>query len=397
MPLKPSQILNLLNTKRDDFSSFDEETFKLLEMYRSALEKAMGLTDAQLEHRLERIRDCGALPLEDLDGEQDWILPFGLQWQSREESLDWARDRLLGVSTFAVDGSQIYPGKDLSIPVALVQIGWFENLHVPDGEYVKDIATDVMTPAELKSERSGEVADRKVNLRRFEMETDRIIQYFADNQGSETALAFFDGSLVVSFAEAFDEETRRVYLNCMCKLLQASEHFRVPVVGYIDTSAARDLTSMLRHLYGLPEANAIHDAQLLNRLEVRKVKKKEMQWGDRVPVFLCKRSGILAQYPESAGQIAFTYLKTNRDSLPARLEFPLWMYEAGMADRVIDWVRGEVIVGSGYPYVIETADQVAVVKNEDRQVFFRILQDWAEAENLKLRLSRKMVSKARRR
>jgi hypothetical protein len=270
-------------------------------------------------------------------------------------------------------------------------------LHVPDGEYIKDIATDVMTPTELKSERSGELADRKVNLRRFEMETQRIVQYFEDNRDSDTALAFFDGSLVVSFAEAFDEETRRVYLNCMCKLLEASAYFRVPVVGYIDTSAARDLTTMLRHLYGLPEANAIHDAQLLNRIEVGKVKKREMQWGDRTPVFLCQRSGILAQYPAAAGQIAFAYLKTNRDSFPARLEFPVWMHEAGVIERAIDWVRSEVVVGSGYPYVIETADQVAVVKNEDRQVFFRILQDWAEGENLKLRLSRKMVSKARRR
>jgi hypothetical protein len=49
------------------------------------------------------------------------------------------------------------------------------------------------------------------------------------------------------------------------------------------------------------------------------------------------------------------------------------------------------------PYVIETADQTAVLKVEDRQVFFRILQDWAEQEELSLRFSRKMVSKVRRR
>jgi NurA domain len=403
MPLKPSQILRQLQAKRADFSQFDQDTFKLLAQYRSALEKAMLLTDAQIEHRLSRERDCGALPLEDLDGQRDWIFDAKLTWPSREASLDWARDRLLGVSTFAVDGSQIYPGKDLSIPVALVQIGWFENLHVPDGEYVKDIATDVMTPTELKSGRTGDLADRKVNLRRFEMETQRIIQYFEDNRDSETALAFFDGSLVVSFAEVFEEEMRRGYLNCMCQLLEASQHFRVPVVGYIDTSAARDLTSMVRHLYGLPEANTIHDAQLLNRIDLGQMnkngqmKKKMMQWGDRTPIFLCQRSGILSQYTERSGTIAFTYLKTNRDSLPARLEFPGWMYEAGMCDRVIDWVRGEVIVGSGYPYAIETADQVAVVQNEDRQLFFRILQDWAASEDLQLRMSRKMISKVRRR
>ena len=66
-------------------------------------------------------------------------------------------------------------------------------------------------------------------------------------------------------------------------------------------------------------------------------------------------------------------------------------------ERVIDWVRCEVIIGGGYPYVIETADQTAVLKMDDRQTFYRLLQEWAEEENLNLRLSRKMVSKVRRR
>ena len=63
----------------------------------------------------------------------------------------------------------------------------------------------------------------------------------------------------------------------------------------------------------------------------------------------------------------------------------------------MDWIRGELIIGNGYPYVIETADQAAVLKAEDRQTFYRILQDWAEEQELKLRFSRKMVSKTRRR
>ncbi len=329
--------------------------------------------------------------LSHLDAKSSWILPFEQRWNSREESLAWVRSQLLGISTFAVDGSQIYPGRDLSIPIALVQIGWFENLHVPDGEYVKDIASDVMTPAELKSERS-DMADLKVNLRRFEMETARIIQYFEDNRDSETALAFFDGSLVASFAEAFDEKTRQIYVNSVCKVLEASQYFRVPVVAYIDTTSARDLTMMLRHLYDLPEPGAIQDTQLLNRID-----RQEMAWGERTPLFLCRRSGILSQYSDASGPVAFAYIKTNRDSLPARIEMPLWMYEAGIIDRIINWVRGEVIIGSGYPYVLETADQVAVVKGEERQAFYKLFQKWADEEQLQLRLSRKMISKMRRR
>ena len=391
MPIKPSQILSLLDKKRDDFMSYDKTALQELQQYRMALAKMSQQSSASLHEILKGMKSCGALPLEPLGTHPDWVIPSKLTWQSREQSLEWVRDRLTGISTFAVDGSQIYPSKDISVPVALVQIGWYENFHLPSGIYEKDIDLDVMTPNDLRVGR-GDLADRKVNLRRFEMETDRLIQYMDERAGCETCLAFFDGSLVATFAEAFDEETRNFYVKCICKLLQASEHYRVPLVSYIDTSSAHDLTEMLRRLGNLPETKSIHDAQLLNRTQSH-----TMEWGDRTPLFLCQRSGILDHYGDQADKVAFTYLKTNKDSYPVRLELPVWIYEAGWHERIINWVRAEVVIGSGYPYVIETADQVAVLKNDDRQVFYRLLQEWADQEDLKLRLSRKMVSKARRR
>ena len=73
------------------------------------------------------------------------------------------------------------------------------------------------------------------------------------------------------------------------------------------------------------------------------------------------------------------------------------IYESGRSEQILNWVRAEVAIGGGYPYVIETADQVAVVQAKDRQAFYKLLQDWSDKEGLKLRMSRKMVSKARRR
>ncbi|HEY9616928.1 MAG TPA: DNA double-strand break repair nuclease NurA [Microcoleaceae cyanobacterium] len=390
MPLKPSQILNLLKAKRDDFTRFDKTALQALEKYRFALTEASQESAETLLEQLSSysVNDRGAEPLETTDPCPNWIIPAKLNWQSREESYTWARDRITGVATFAVDGSQIYPSKDLSIPVALVQIGWYENFHLPDGRYEKDIATDVMTPTDLKVSSSSEPVDRRVNMRRFEMEVERLIQYMEDRANCENCLAFFDGSLVVTFAEAFDDDTRRFYVNCITRLLQASEQHRVPLIGYIDTSYARDLTLMLQRLYRLPEVNSIHDPPLLSR---------HMQWGDRTPLFSCRRPGILKQYPAAiSNRIAFTYLKAH-DGYPIRLELPIWIYEAGIHDQVLDWVRCEIIIGGGYPYAIETADQTAVLKNDDRHVFYRLLQDWADSEALNLRLSRKMVSKVRRR
>lgn len=387
MPVKPSEILKCLNQKREDFTTFDKTALQELQQYVSALRQMAEVSRDELTAALVNFQDCGARPLEGGDV-ANWIVPSQLEWQNREESLEWVKQQLTGVSTFAVDGSQIYPSKDFSIPVALVQIGWFENFHLPSGDYEKDIQLDVLTPNDLRVER-GELADRKVNLRRFEMETQRLMQYMEDAAGSPDCLAFFDGSLVVTFAEAFDQETCQFYVRCIRKLLRASEKYRVPLVAYIDTSTARDLTEMLQRLCDLSEGKSIHDARLFHQAQ--------MQWGDRTPLFLCQRAGVRDLYQEQANNIAFTYLKTNRDSYPVRLEMPRWIYDAGRHEQVFNWVRGEIVIGGGYPYAIETADQVAVIKHEDRQVFYGLLQEWAEEAGLTLRLSRKMISKVRRR
>lgn len=389
MTLKPSQIRDILSAKREDFTAFNREALRDLQQYREALSKIVSLPDKTLAHMLsQHSGDLGARPLEPLSQAPEGIMPCHLVWQSREQSLNWVRDRLMGITTFAVDGSQIYPNKDLSIPVALVQIGWFENPHLSTGDYEKDIRLDIMTPQDMQVGNSGDPVDRRVSMRRFEMEIERLIEYMAAHTNAQDVLVFLDGSLVATFAEAFDAESRRFYVNCLVNLLQSSEKYRVPLVAYIDTTYAQDLAVMLRNLFDLPESQSIHDAQLFG---------KTMEWGDRTPLFQCQRSGILREYGDQGDQVAFTYLKTTREGYPARLEMPLWVYEVGFLDRVLDWVRGEVIIGSGYPYVIETADQTAVLQSEDRQLFYRILQEWADDENLNLRFSRKMVSKARRR
>ncbi|MEM6518577.1 MAG: DNA double-strand break repair nuclease NurA, partial [Cyanobacteria bacterium P01_C01_bin.70] len=279
--------------------------------------------------------------------------------------------------------------KDVSMPIALVQIGWFENPHTPDGQYTKDIALDVLTPEDLKANNRGEPVDRRVNIRRFEMEVDRLAGYMKTCPHPERTLVMFDGSLVVTFADAFDPESQAAYVNAMVKLLQTSQQCRVPLVGFIDTTYARDVVTLLQHYDSEVKAvEAIHDAQVLKRL---------MKWGDRTPLMQCDREGILDKYGDQQDQVIFSYLQTTRDRPPARLEMPLWIWETGMAATVIDWVKAEVIVGGGYPYAIETADQTAVLQAPDRQLFYRILQEWANRERLNVQFSRKLVSKLRRR
>lgn len=385
MPVSPAQIRAILNNKREVLAQFDRTFFNDLKHYRNAWRTfteqsgQVPQPSAQLSSSL----------LESFDAVVKGVIPNPHHWANREESLVWVKTMLSGITTFAVDGSQIFPSKDVSVPIALIQIGWFENPHTAEGEYHKDIELDVLTPRDLQVKQQGAPVDRQVNIRRFEMEVGRLIDYIETCERPERTLVLFDGSLVVTFADAFDPDSQHAYVKAMVALLRASQQYRVPLVGYIDTSYARDVTTLLQQVDSeLNSVETIHDAQILA---------PAMKWGDRTPMLKCDREGILEQYQDQKDQVIFSYLQTTRDRPPARVEMPYWLWEAGLAETVLDWVKAEVIVGGGYPYAIETADQTAVLQAPDRQLFYRILQDWADGEKLKVQFSRKLVSKLRRR
>jgi hypothetical protein len=398
MAINPLQVQQVLLSKRADFASFDRSTSGYLAQYQDAWAAWIAMDEAARDRWVSRqSSDLGAKPLEPIDAtvvSEGGIIRSGLSWENREQSLQWAKEHIAEVTTFAVDGSQVFPQKDFSIPIALVQIGWFENHHCLTGRYEKNIELDVMTPKDLVADRSQPM-DRWINMRRFGMEVQRLIDYIrsaksralADERDPEKCLVFFDGSLVLSFAAMLEENIRAPYIEQILALLEASETHQVPLVGYVDTAQSNDVTTLLRTLDELSSTRHIHDAKLLDSL---------MGWGDRTPLMICDRGDILNYYGEFRDRLTFTYIKTNAN-YPARLELPKWVWEAGRAQTVINQVLCEVIIGNGYPYALETADQTAVLQSRDRQIFYRILQTWAEQENLSLTLSQKMVSKARRR
>jgi hypothetical protein len=392
-----SKVIAALEAKKDHFAGYQVELRDTLDRYREALEHLPALSRAEVEARFDEAEILwpGALPTDEQDRLHDTLVSLGQGWTSHEEARIWAREILFNTPTFAVDGSQISPSRDFSVPVGAVQVGWFENPHTPGGQYVKDLAFEVLAPGELAEEaddnRGSEFPDWHVNLRRFQMECRAVAEYIQGHAGTDPApLCFFDGSLVVSFAQHMRPNLRRAYVDAVTAMLRASQTSRVPLVGYIATSFARDLVAMLAPLYRLPPAPHLSDGALL---------RSRMQWGDRCQVYLCARDDkVLPDYGPQARQVCFTYLKTTADGAPARLEFPRWLIEdEEELERVLNLVRAECIVGNGYPYALETADAVAVISLQDRERFYATFQQFAEKEGLALRYSRKALSKRVRR
>ena len=300
----------------------------------------------------------------------DW-LPFetGLPPNaSRREWARWAERASDGVTTLAVDGSQIYPSGDWSIPVTAVRVGMFENPHRGKGDYKKSTSFKPLLPYELLASAPDDAAlQDAVNERRHRLEIQTLIDWM-ESRASEPGrrVAIFDGSLVVSFATSL----RTNYVQSVLDLMEASEKTRTPLVGYVDSSRARDLSQMYSWLHN-GSTTDLNDGVLLPQSE----------WLQRTPAFVCARAKGLENYEERGRQtdVHFVYLRSSRDALPARLEFSGWILESGRLEQMVDVIRAEIVAqGGGYPYAMETADAVAVLTTRDRDRFRDVFRRFAE-------------------
>ncbi|HKC85298.1 MAG TPA: NurA domain-containing protein, partial [Blastocatellia bacterium] len=134
--IQRDKILQQLQSKRDQFVAFKDSFQDEAGRYLDALDRMSMLPGSELTRRLAPVKTPGALPTAEFDAAAGLRVEFPHKWKNHQEAREWAFDALLDHPTFAVDGSQIRPDDDFSIPVAAVQVAWFENRHTVDGRYV---------------------------------------------------------------------------------------------------------------------------------------------------------------------------------------------------------------------------------------------------------------------
>jgi len=395
--LYPDKVRRALEARLADFKEMDRRHAQEAASYSRWLDRLGEMTAAQIQERLEGKENPGAVPSEEHGA--PLVLPFGHSWGNHQEARVWAFDRIQGITTLAVDGSQIPPAKEYSIGLAAIQVAWFENPHRGDARrYVKDARFELLSPRPQREQgEEGAQLTQEVNLLRFEAETNVLVEHIRRwDRLDPPPVAFFDGTLAASFAAPFPEQIRDRYIGAILRLLQASSQHKVPVVGFVDTSHARDLCTLLSHLGQLPQPERINDGQLL---------RGRMQWGDRTRAFVCARDHILRHYRMDLGggvedfqrEVAFFYLQTAGDGPPARVDIPRWVVRDGLVEYVADVVRCEVVAGTGYPYCFEAVDAAAVLSATDREMFYAQVQEFCERNGMRLRLAPKAASKRRRR
>jgi hypothetical protein len=411
-----------LRERRAEFVRFEAVWNASVDEYARRLRALGGRASAEIKLATERAiavgaaRAAGALPSAELERAHSFVVPFAERWRSHEEARRWALDVLRERVTCAADGSQIMPGREISLPVAAVQAAWFENPHTAGGpdSYRKESRFAIITPQELlEAEGGAATAADLVGLRRFELELAALTEFLERRRGwrargERLPVAFFDGTLLLSTtrarAETLDKlDLARGYIKALVEAVNLSRDTEVPLVGYIDQSYARDLVRLLDLLSDdARPAATVFDARLLSvappAADAGEDESIFAAWGDRTIFCYCVREGMQDfQDEEGNPLVGFVYLQTTGEGAPARLDIPAWVYEKGLVDEVVDTVRAECVVGNGYPYALETADAAAVITMQDREQFLRAMQEFAAEQNLGFRVSRKPISKAHRR
>ena len=383
-----------LNKQREEFTLFAQSQAGDLDYYVNKLARFAEKSYYDISGILNDCADCGAMPSEEVSLVNDFSLDFRERWENHEEARRWAFEILKNRTTFAADGSQIVLDREISFRVGGVQIGWFENPHNAEKGYKKNAEFTIISPQDFISEAQTGRAESYVGERRFTAEIEKVKEFIYEKRdwkanSEPLPLAFYDGTLLLSVTEFQRNITAQ-----LVELARLSRDCKVPVIGYVDRSYACDLMTMLDSYEGekaellrsLDDVSILHAATLKN-------------WGDRTPFCYSRRDGLDAFIDPNTDEslVGFVYLQTTSDNPPARLDIPSWIYRDGLLDEIVDIVRAECVIGLGYPYPLETADQTAVITVKDREIFLRALQDFAVREKLAFSVSRKSASKGRRR
>lgn len=397
------QIKDALESKESSLRDHLDRYGSISSRAVTAFERIAGENIGDLINRLKDAENIGALPSDEVVKNASFKVGFETSWQNHENTRAWAAEILNDRKTFAADGSQVYSSEETSVPIALIRIGWFENPHNTAKKFDKGQKIEILTPEDLFSQENEKMnPDVRVEERRYLGEVAAATRFLRSNQGwrergEPMPLAFFDDPLLVPFSQ---KGLQKSLLDATVRLVDLSAETKVPLIGYVDRSFSRDIVTMLSFIdptFANVEP-ALYDGWLL-RASTDGRSPLLKKWGERTCFFYSKRRGLGAFADEDTGnsKVGFCYLQTTATAAPARIDIPAWCYESGMLDEIIDVVRAECVVGLGYPYPLEAADQTAVITGYERDIFFSTLQRFAEKEKLDFSVSRKNSSKARRR
>ncbi|MHA1384915.1 MAG: hypothetical protein ACTSR3_14295, partial [Candidatus Helarchaeota archaeon] len=157
MPIDLEKTIKALERKKNKFKEYQQQMENEFKEFRDKFETEFkNLSKSDIENRIKNLdadkvnpEFPGAFPTDELDDFPDYIVNFPHKFKTHEEARIWANQILVDTYVGSSDGSQIYRSREYSIPVSMINIGYFLNPHNPNKKYIKELEVEVLTPSEL--------------------------------------------------------------------------------------------------------------------------------------------------------------------------------------------------------------------------------------------------------
>lgn len=314
-------------------------------------------------------------------------------------------ERPASVSVIATDGSQIFPDHHGILSCYLINIGEIilhygtrERPHMESKPYLFYREEDLY---EDFGGRKVSVNTSIVSARRTLMEMERLTELLLENGERENIVGLLDGTLILWTLEGTPPDFRNKILFKFLDQIVKLKEKKISLTSYISRPRSSDVINTLR--LGLCPENPVNcdkcpykndlfiPCSPLEGITDASLFGKILKEGERSPLFESS-SNILSHYGEN--KVQFFYINTGREI--GRIEIPAWINrEKNKLDLIHSVIYDQIKKGGGYPVALSEAHEKAVIKGDERQIFYKLISDELIHEKIPLTMSAKKASKER--
>lgn len=303
----------------------------------------------------------------------------------------------------AVDGSQIYPDRNMSgAGCFLINTG---GVYFDYGKLSSKV-NFFSEPGVFLLQDFYSLDDKYfvgpdiVDLVREELEFKKITEssklFFNSNK---PALCFIDGSLIFWHLDSKHEEIKKIYLNKYLYYLDQLYKNNILFAGFISFPKSRELVNLIKLSlcrFNIADCIACHSqynnfpCKAVDSLIDTFITSFFLEKNSRTTIFYSK-SKIIKDYPDHL-KPAFFYLNLGQEI--ARIEVPAFIaQDKNYLDLICKISIDQSIKGNGYPVSLAFAHDQAVVKGADRDFFYHLIYKISIENKKKFSHSQKSLKK----
>lgn len=292
-------------------------------------------------------------------------------------------------TALGVDGSQVYPDRHSGISCFLLHIG---SILIEYGSSHGFVSRE--SQPFLFSEwntwndvvPTNDIVDTERFLHELSVGFEQAYNY-KQRIPERNIIVFIDGPLLFWHGAQKPVQFQREYGSRYVSNLQLFEYAQIPIVGYTSMSRSRELVKIVKKYLEYAKINDKRIVDLCVRLTDTQIIALFLAQNQRTALF---QSSVMTQ--DTNYNINFFYINTGAEYI--RVEMPSWIEKNEKATNFsYAAIMHQIENGFGYPTVLALAHEQAVIKNNDRIFFTKMLHKTLFDQHFSQKNSQKQIKK----